>query len=205
MKRIVRWMFIVAAALSLMVSVAAVAASVLSNFHNCGWGFSRDYAIEGGRGTGFYSCGIGTQAGVGFIKSEELRAPQIPFRRKPGFSFSHGFGPPSPYPFHQGMAMLKFALQPNKNFRDLQWNDYGFISADTVNRGVENYLRIITLPLWLVAAVSATFPAIWVAVGLTNRIHRRRRFLAGFCATCGYDLRASPDLCPECGTMSPKT
>ena len=44
-----------------------------------------------------------------------------------------------------------------------------------------------------------------VGWGLTIRpiARRRMREQTGHCINCGYDLRGSPDRCPECGGINP--
>ena len=57
--------------------------------------------------------------------------------------------------------------------------------------------RVWAAPAWLLTVILAVLPAAW---GL-GAYRRRRRKRMGLCSVCGYDLRASPDRCPECGTV----
>jgi hypothetical protein len=58
---------------------------------------------------------------------------------------------------------------------------------------------IYTGDTWAALPMGVMFFVAWAAhVRLRRQLLRRYR---GQCPTCGYDLRASPDRCPECGQM----
>jgi hypothetical protein len=56
---------------------------------------------------------------------------------------------------------------------------------------------VVILPIQAVVVVTAMMPT-YVAVRYGRRAHRSR---AGRCPACGYDLRATPERCPECGAV----
>ena len=59
--------------------------------------------------------------------------------------------------------------------------------------------RAAIMPLWLPAVLFAALPA-WRYIRRDRRLARLGRLR--LCTQCGYDLRATPDRCPECGTMA---
>jgi hypothetical protein len=59
-------------------------------------------------------------------------------------------------------------------------------------------LRGFACPYWFITLLTAILPAARL-VGCWRRA-RRLRMRPGICQYCGYDCRATPDRCPECGS-----
>jgi hypothetical protein len=61
-------------------------------------------------------------------------------------------------------------------------------------------VRVILVPVWSVVLVTALLP-LSAAVSMRRRQRVKRRLSAGCCPTCGYDCRATPGRCSECGRV----
>jgi len=58
-------------------------------------------------------------------------------------------------------------------------------------------VRLLAVPCGLPAVLFACLPLSRAII----RYRSRRRGAEGLCPVCGYDCRATPDRCPECGTI----
>jgi hypothetical protein len=75
----------------------------------------------------------------------------------------------------------------------------GIVLTDPAGRTIRALTKItvIAIPWWPLVLMFSILPALW----LRQRRKRLALMRRGYCATCGYDLRATPDRCPECGTV----
>jgi hypothetical protein len=98
------------------------------------------------------------------------------------------------------IAEEQFHISPREldGFRLMQ---FGWLHRDypRADGGLEAY-RALVLPYWMILTIFGALPLTRVAK-LLGRVRRRRG--SGHCPTCNYDLRATPDRCPECGAVPP--
>lgn len=71
-------------------------------------------------------------------------------------------------------------------------------------KGVGESNWIIIVPWWAVVVVLSLLTYLFIFPGLRAR-RKRQRAAMGCCIRCGYDLRATPERCPECGERATKT
>jgi hypothetical protein len=67
------------------------------------------------------------------------------------------------------------------------------------NVDLKDYCQVIALPHWFVLMLCA-LPVIWWRRS-NHRWRREWRRRKGLCTECGYDVRATPGRCPECGAV----
>jgi hypothetical protein len=79
------------------------------------------------------------------------------------------------------------------------WRLLGFDLHNYVSTGpYGQVIRDIAVPYWSLCLITLAAPVQWFR---TRRKAGTRR-PGGLCPTCGYDLRATPERCPECGTAA---
>lgn len=77
-------------------------------------------------------------------------------------------------------------------YAGVSWTEMGIPQRTNVHLDVSYITLVVLLGL---------IPAVRLLISGARLRRRHRRIARGLCRTCGYDLRASPDRCPECGTI----
>jgi len=105
-------------------------------------------------------------------------------------------------------AVVLWALSSGQSRLIVLFEPMGWSAAVTTKGNVETYelcgniaVRRQKISCGLLAVLTAAWPLTSLTLLICRRSHRRRLARAGCCAKCGYDLRASPDRCPECGAL----
>ena len=198
MKTLARWIFVIAADLSLLLGVCSVAFWTRSHWVDdvAEWErSSRTPLPEDGPGT--------TQIEVIEIV---MASGNSGFRMRVGH-FAFPADTPTGHERQSPTALLQFTNE---------WPPYAYSSLNKMTTVVDRFgLRLeyskqqptvfrksdevlgVQAPHWMLVVLFVLLPAIRAVIW-----RRRRRTREGsFCENCGYDLRESKERCPECGLV----
>lgn len=86
-------------------------------------------------------------------------------------------------------SVAEFPSTPSPEVRTLRFADSSYDNA---------YVTVV-VPYWMTALALSVMPSVALVRAGLRRCRARR---VTVCRVCGYDLRATPDRCPECGTTA---
>jgi hypothetical protein len=134
------------------------------------------FSIESSRGSLGFSW---TERGIRYYDLD--RGPP---ERLPLAAFSTFFGPPQ-----------KIEDDPSANGWRASWLGISIGRDGFMGAGGSVDVSYLTLPYWLILLPMT----IWTTFIIPQAARQLRERSRGLCRKCGYDLRATPLRCPECG------
>lgn len=118
--------------------------------------------------------------------------------------------PPASHPPVTGWRHTEWPIRSGASLLKQGWRGFSYDAGPVNNfrpasngRATPRYMGFshqVTAPHWALLLAMLTPVALW----LGSTLRRRRSRPEMQCRKCGYDLRATPDRCPECGKAVPK-